>query len=95
MQEFSHEHPRVLSEAEQSFPETAGNNNLTVINHSSQLESIVSIDSSSSSHVASDKVEKPWYELSDEEYDILLPDPLTNVATRVMHGSSSDDDEPL
>lgn len=48
---------------------------------------------SSTSLVTNSKVEKPWYELSDEEYDILLPDPMSIVAKRVLHVTSSSDDE--
>ncbi|XP_045611246.1 uncharacterized protein [Procambarus clarkii] len=41
---------------------------------------------------SSKKEEKPWYELSDEESDILLPDRLTSkVITR--HSSSEDETE--
>lgn len=36
------------------------------------------------------KEEKPWYELSDEESDILLPDRLT---TKVIPRHSSSEDE--
>ena len=38
----------------------------------------------------SKKEEKPWYELSDEESDILLPDRLT---TKVIPRHSSSEDE--
>lgn len=51
--------------------------------------------SSSTSKNKSAKVERPWYELSDEEYDILLPDPMNNVGKLNRHLSSSEDDELL
>jgi len=40
-------------------------------------------------------VEKPWYEVSDEEYDILLPDPMNNAGQLTRLTTSSEDESAV